>query len=520
MRSTLAILGNHARRQPADLLVMLVLVLGTGMALADLPATARLLALAAVALALLLGCQAIIRVFHEQRDLARGARQEAEALREQARIDPVTGLANRIGFDLALAQLAQNLAPGEKLVLMWMDLRGFKQTNDLLGHRTGDEVLQTMAKRIRQEAPPQAALARFAADEFLIAARVDSRSQAELLATAIADAAAQPMRIAGHRIAGGAWLGAALMPDDAAGPGTLAEAADLALYHAKSTRRNAVRFFAEAMTRDMVRRKEIEADLRTALQRDDLTIAFQPIIDLETGRIRAFEALVRWIHPAKGEIQPDDFIPVAEETGLIIALGNWITAEAARIANGWPGDVGLAVNLSPVQIKAPGAAAGILAALAEARLDPARLELEVTEALFVEDDPGTAAFMHELAQHGVRFALDDFGTGHSSLRHIHHYPFSTLKLDRSLISGASSGPRSDAVIRAVAEMGQTLGMEIVAEGLETIDQVLGAKAAGCTLGQGWHFSRAVPDYTAAMMLAEEAERRGAAVSPAPARKAG
>jgi diguanylate cyclase (GGDEF)-like protein len=443
-----------------------------------------------------------------QLDLADSVRQEAEALREAAGIDPVTGLTNRFGFNSALAGLAESLSPDEKLVLLWLDLRGFRQVNDTLGHALGDEVLRNVARRIKAVAPAGAALGRFASDKFLIAARVSSRGDAEQLVRLMSQSQAEPLRIEGHRLPGGAWLGAAVLPDDTTCTETLLQTADLALYHARDTSGEAFRFYTPTMTREMARKKEIEADLRTALQRDELAIYFQPIIDLATGRIRAFEALARWFHPEKGELLPADFIPVAEETGLIIALGNWITAEATRIACGWPPEVGLAINLSPVQIRAPGAALGILAALAEAGLDPARLELEVTEAVFAGDDPYTAPFMHQLAQRGVRFALDDFGTGYSSLRHIHNYPFRTLKVDRSLISGANSGPRSHAVIRAVAEMGQTLGMEIVAEGLETIEQVRNARSAGCTLGQGWHFSRAVPDFTAALLLAEEAERLG------------
>jgi EAL domain-containing protein (putative c-di-GMP-specific phosphodiesterase class I) len=213
--------------------------------------------------------------------------------------------------------------------------------------------------------------------------------------------------------------------------------------------------------------------------------------------------LVRWFHPEKGELKPDEFIPVAEETGVIVTLGNWITAQAARTAVHWPDDVNLAVNLSPLQIKAPGAALGILSALREAGLDPSRLELEVTESLFLEDEATTGNFIRELSAAGVNFALDDFGTGYSSLGYIDRFPFRKIKVDRSFVSGPSVGRKSDAIIRAVAELGAQLDMEIVAEGLETPEQVAAVRAAGCTLGQGYHFSRAVPDYLAAMLLAQE-----------------
>ena len=290
------------------------------------------------------------------------------------------------------------------------------------------------------------------------------------------------------------------------------QGADLALYHAKVNGRKQVSFFDPSMTRDLVRRKEIEAELRLALQRDELSIFFQPIVDLATGRIRAFEALVRWFHPEKGELRPDEFIPVAEETGAIITLGNWITAQAAKAAATWPEDVTIAVNLSPLQIKAPGAALGILNALREARLDPRRLELEITETVLLDHSENTDNFIAELGKAGVRFALDDFGTGYSSLGYLSKYPFSKIKVDRSFVSGIDAGTKSDAIIRAVSGMGSTLGMEIVAEGLETIEQVEAVKAAGCTLGQGYYFSRAVPDYLAAMLLAKEHEKDGRGTS--------
>jgi EAL domain-containing protein (putative c-di-GMP-specific phosphodiesterase class I) len=211
----------------------------------------------------------------------------------------------------------------------------------------------------------------------------------------------------------------------------------------------------------------------------------------------------------KGELKPDEFIPVAEETGVIVTLGNWITAQAARAATHWPDEVTLAVNLSPMQIKAPGAALGILAALREAGLDPRRLELEVTESLFLEDDHATAHFIKELSAAGVQFALDDFGTGYSSLGYIDKFPFQRIKVDRSFVSGPNVGRKSQAIIRAVAELGNQLDMDIVAEGLETLDQVHAVRAAGCTLGQGYYFSRAVPDYLAAMLLAQERDDGGA-----------
>ena len=257
-----------------------------------------------------------------------------------------------------------------------------------------------------------------------------------------------------------------------------------------------------ATFRDLVRRREIEAELRSAVQRDELSIFFQPIVDLATGRVKSFEALVRWFHPVKGELRPDEFIPVAEETGAIITLGNWITAQAAKAAATWPEDVTVAVNLSPLQIKAPGAALGILNALREARLDPSRLELEITETVLLDHSQQTEDFIAELSAAGVRFALDDFGTGYSSLGYLNKYAFGKIKVDRSFVSGPNVGRKSDAIIRAVSGMASTLDMAIVAEGLETMEQVEAVRAAGCTLGQGYYFSRPVPDYLATMLISQ------------------
>lgn len=450
-------------------------------------------------------------VFNSLSRQVRTASESAElalAMREQARTDPVTGLLNRAGFEASAKALIDEDRARTQLALFWLDLRHFKEVNDMLGHHKGDLVLAEVARRLRARQPEGAICARFGSDEFLLLASLPTRADIEHLASLLTTDLALPLRIDSQRIEGGASVGISLLGKDAPDLEGLMQHAGLALYHAKIAGRNQTRFFNATMTRDLARRKEIETELRGAIQRDELSIYFQPILDLATGRIRAFEALVRWFHPVKGELSPAEFIPVAEETGLIITLGNWITRTAARACANWPAEVTLAVNLSPVQISAPGAALGILAALRDARLDPARLELEVTESLFVEDKQETALFMEQLAASGVHFALDDFGTGYSSLHYINKYPFSTIKVDRSFVSGPHIGRKSDAIIRAVAEMGATLGMEIVAEGLETAEQVETVRRAGCTLGQGYHFSRAVPEHLALRLLEDERAAKG------------
>ena len=463
--------------------------------------------LAAIIAALVAGMISItlnlFQMFREQMGAADASAQMAEQMSRQARTDVVTGLLNRAGLNHALMEQLMRLPAGSKLALFWLDLDRFKEVNDTLGHAVGDGVLAEVARRLAEVAPAEATVARFGGDEFVAGCIVRDRAESEQLASALIGDLSRPFRIDGHRLGCGASMGVALLPDDGPDIETVMRSADQALYHAKVNGRNQLRFFDPAMTRELVRKKEIEAELRAAIRKDELSIFFQPIVDLKSGRIRSFEALVRWFHPEKGELRPDEFIPVAEETGVIITLSNWITAQAARAAAQWPEHVTLAVNLSPLQLRAPGAALGILNALREAGLPPDRLELEVTESLFIEESEHTARFMDELAAQGVRFALDDFGTGYSSLAYINQFPFKKIKVDRSFVSGPNVGRKSDAIIRAVAEMGATLEMEIVAEGLETIEQVEAVRNAGCTLGQGYYFSRAVPDFLAAMLLAQE-----------------
>ncbi|MXO87785.1 EAL domain-containing protein [Altererythrobacter aestuarii] len=470
------------------------------------------LVLAAILPTLTIGLSIVtLNVFSTLSRQVRSARRNAELaehLHLQSRTDIVTGLLNRTGFSAEAKQVLGRADPDARIALFWLDMHRFKEVNDSLGHKMGDKVLKETAHRLRALTAPGAVLARFGSDEFLLLDTFASAREAENLAGLLSSEMAAPMRLGGHRIESGASIGMTSRIDGEQTLDEMMQQADLALYHAKAAGRHQICQFAPSMTRILVRRKEIEAELRAAIQRDELSIYFQPILDLSSGRIRSFEALVRWFHPEKGELAPEEFIPVAEETGLIITLGNWITRQAALACAKWPNDITVAVNLSPIQIKAPGAALGILRALDDAGLSPERLQLEVTESLFLEDDESTAAFMDQLSGEGVRFALDDFGTGYSSLHYINKYPFRTIKVDRSFVSGPNIGRHSDAIIRAVAEMGSTLGMEIVAEGLETVEQVQIVRRAGCTLGQGYYFSRAVPEHMAAILLTEEADRLG------------
>jgi diguanylate cyclase (GGDEF)-like protein len=486
-------------------LTLLPVVIGLAMR-PELPMRTLALNVALVIPAMTLISLNVFKVLRDSISAAETSARLAEKMQHLARTDVVTGLHNRAGLNHYLAERVDALTVHHKLSLFWLDLDRFKEVNDALGHQTGDMVLGEIAQRLREQAPANSIIGRFGGDEFILACEVKDRREAQLIAQAVLDAIARPIPLEGEKLEVGCSMGIALLPDDGADLETTMQGADLALYHSKVNGRKQVNFFDPSMTRNLVRRREIEAELRLALQRDELSIFFQPIVDLSTGKIKAFEALVRWFHPEKGELRPDEFIPVAEETGAIITLGNWITAQAAKAAAQWPDDVTVAVNLSPLQIKAPGAALGILNALREAKLPPERLELEITETVLLDDSENTGNFMRELGAAGVRFALDDFGTGYSSLSYLNRYPFGKIKIDRSFVSGVAAGEKSDAIIRAVSEMASTFGMEIVAEGIETVEQVELVRKAGCTQGQGYYFSRAVPDYLAGMLLAQERDR--------------
>ena len=464
----------------------------------------------AVALLMILVAVVIttLDTFHRLRDsvsAAEASKRLAASMEHLARTDVVTGLLNRSGLTRHLVERLLTIGPNEKLALLWLDLDRFKEINDTLGHPVGDRILAEVGTRLMACAPEGACVARFGGDEFIVACEITDRGKTENLAHGLLEAVARPIRLDDNSLQIAGSIGIAILPDDGADLHTVMQGADLALYHSKVNGRKQVSFFDPSMTRDLVRRKEIERELRLAQQRNELSVYFQPIVDLETGRIRSFEALVRWFHPEKGEMRPDEFIPVAEECGTIITLGNWITAQAARCAANWPPEVTLAVNFSPLQIRAPGAALGVINALREARLDPRRLVLEITETVLLEHGANTETFMAELIDVGVRFALDDFGTGYSSLSYLNKYPFSKIKVDRSFVSGSSAGLKSDAIIHAVSGMAKTLGMEVIAEGLETPAQVEAVRRAGCTMGQGFYFSRAVPHFVAARLLAEQRE---------------
>ncbi|MEM1132832.1 MAG: EAL domain-containing protein [Pseudomonadota bacterium] len=441
-------------------------------------------------------------------DAAEQNAELAEKMRSYARTDIVTGLLNRAGLNGKLVKMVAQTEADNKMAVFWLDLDRFKEVNDTLGHPIGDRLLAETAKRLRRICPDDI-VARFGGDEFVVVTRNKDFGALQAMAETLLSELTKPVRLDGNHLEIGVSIGIAQMPDNGNDLDSVMQCADLALYHSKVNGRNQYSFFAKSMNRDLVHRREIESELRAAIQNDELNLYFQPIVDLDTGHITAFEALVRWFHPEKGELEPAEFIPVAEDTGLIITLGNWITTRACEAASQWPSHISICVNISPVQMRAPGSALGILRAIRDAGIEPHRLELEITETVFIDEDAAITDFMAMLQREDIRIALDDFGTGYSSLSYLHSYNFSKIKVDRSFVSGPNAGSKSNAIIRAVAELASTLDMTIVAEGIENMHHEQSVRIAGCTQGQGFFYSRPVPQ-SHALQLAKLGTTKGVA----------
>lgn len=423
----------------------------------------------------------------------------AQEMRTFATTDPVTSLANRAGLDDWMAANFKLDSPPD-FALFWFDLDRFKEVNDTLGHPVGDRVLVEVANRLRSVCDPEMLVSRFGGDEFVVVAPRMSRIAADSFGRLILTVIGQPFQVDGHNIAVSASLGIALYPEDGQNAAVIMQQADMALYASKVGGRAQQSFFDPAMDRELTRRRELEAELRGAIRGGQLQLHYQPIIDLKTGKIAAFEALVRWQHPERGMLSPDEFIAIAEATGLIITMGNWIVLEACRTATQWPDDIKVAVNVSPVQMQAPGAALGFLNALKVSGLPASRLDLEITENVFAGKTEHVVEFVRLIRNAGIGLTLDDFGTGYSSLSYIREFDFSKVKIDRSFVSGLHDGDRASAIVAAVAFLADRLDMPVVAEGIETESEAARVRNLGCTHGQGYLFSRGVPASELAALL--------------------
>lgn len=410
-----------------------------------------------------------------------------------ARHDALTGLPNRTLFAERIEQAVAAAVRGAGFAVFCIDLDKFKQINDTLGHPVGDGLLCAVAARLSACVREGDTVARLGGDEFaLIQSEVHNAEDAVHLARRIVERVAAPYELNGHRVVVGCSVGISLAPSDGTTREALLKNADMALYRSKMDGRGTWRFFEPAMDASLQNRRALETDLRAAMDKDEFDLFYQPIYDLRMDRISGFEALLRWRHPERGLVPPDQFIPVAEEIGLITPLGEWVLNRACEQAASWPNELKIAVNVSATQFRDPRLAAVIANALEVSALAPHRLELEITESVLLGNSTETIATLHELKARGLRIALDDFGTGYSSLSYLRSFPFDKLKIDQSFVRDATATKGSKLIVRAITSLGKSLGMTTTAEGVETIEQLNQMKAEGCNEAQGYLFSRPVP----------------------------
>ena len=427
---------------------------------------------------------------------------EAQAkISHMARHDALTNLPNRVLFHEQLERGLRRAGSNDQLAVLCLDLDHFKDINDSLGHPIGDALLKEVGRRLKATVGEHDTVARLGGDEFAVVQIGRSEeAEARVLAGRLVEVISAPYEIDDHQIVIGVSIGISLSPQDGTNPDELLKNADLALYRAKADGRGTYRFFETGMDARAQARRLLEMDLRAALQRDEFQVYYQPIRDVASDRVVVFEALLRWNHPHRGLISPINFIPLAEETGLIVQLGEFVLRSACADAATWPDDVDVAVNLSPVQFKSPNLIAIVNEALEASGLAARRLELEITESVLLQNSETTLTTLHELRGMGVRISLDDFGTGYSSLSYLRSFPFDKIKIDRSFVSELATRQDSMAIIRAVTGLGRSLGIVTTAEGVENDAQLDLLRREGCTQAQGYLFSMPRPASDVALML--------------------
>ena len=436
--------------------------------------------------------------------------REAEArIFHMAHHDHLTGLANRVLLRSSLENALNELMEGGPMLATYcIDLDDFKRVNDTLGHPAGDAVLATVASRLRKLVDEDGIVARLGGDEFAVAcfAIYDTDALTRFAERIVADLS-KPYLINGQEIEIGASVGLSVAPDDGVTADGLLKNADIAMYRAKVDGKNGYRRFESDMDAHLQARRSMESDLRTAIAQEQFELYFQPLIDISNGRIIGCEALIRWQHPDKGMIPPCDFIPIAEETGIICQIGDWVLLEACREAMNWPSDVKVAVNLSPVQFRGRALFASVLSALSKSGLPACRLELEITESVLFADSEVNREVLAKLRDLGISISLDDFGTGYSSLSYLRSFAFDKIKIDRSFISDINQSPDCLAIVRSVAMLGQNLGIPTLAEGVETVEQLEQLRLEGCHQVQGYLFSPPKPAMTIREMLVQGSCRK-------------
>jgi diguanylate cyclase (GGDEF)-like protein/PAS domain S-box-containing protein len=422
-------------------------------------------------------------------------RKRAEArVAFMAHHDALTALPNRVLLRLRMEEMLGRMQRnGGGVAVICIDLDGFKSVNDALGHSFGDLLLQTVASRLQGVAREGDCVARLGGDEFaILQADVTQPEQVSAFAQRLLAVISEPYDLNGHQISIGGSVGIALAPGDAIDADRLLKSADMALYRAKADGRCTFRFFEPDMDARVQARHRVEVELRAALQSGGLELHYQPLVDLRTGETTAFEALIRWPHPERGMIPPIEFIPVAEETGLIAPLGAFVLRQACADAARWPRNVKVAINLSPLQFRHGNLLVQVMDALKTSGLSPQRLELEITETLLLEKSEHILATLHALRALGVRISMDDFGTGYSSLSYLRSFPFDKIKIDRSFVHDLEANMDSQAIVRAIVSLGASLGITITAEGVETESDLARLQLEGCNEGQGYLFSKARP----------------------------
>jgi diguanylate cyclase (GGDEF)-like protein len=412
-----------------------------------------------------------------------------ERIAYEANVDALTGLPNRKVFCEQLEQELKRVQRGERLAVLYLDLDYLKQVNDTLGHAAGDKLLKDVADRLRGCIRDIDVVARLSGDEFAIIQKLlDQPSDASALAMRIREAIHEPFDLDGHQITVDISVGISIAPNDAHELSDLMKTADIALYEAKNIRRGTYCFYEPEMNARIQARNKLEQDLQSALANGEFELFYQPIVSLEDNKVSSFEALLRWHHPERGLVSPAEFIPVAEDTGLIIPLGEWVLRTACAEAATWPNDIRVAVNVSSVQLTNKNLANAVVGAIASAGIQPNRLELEITESVFIQNTLANIATLTSLHDLGVRFAMDDFGTGYSSLSYLLSFPFHKIKIDRCFIAALSDKNESHAIVRAIADLARSLKLRVTAEGVETEQQLQQIRLLGCTEMQGYLLS--------------------------------
>ncbi len=447
-----------------------------------------------------------LRYAIERKTMESAALAMARRMAHSAEHDFLTGLPNRmllndrIGRAIALAA-----RHAKKVAVLFLDLDGFKHINDSLGHQTGDKLLQSIAKRLVDCVRGSDSVSRQGGDEFVVLLlELDHAEDAAVTARRMLQAVALPHAIDQHDLHVTASIGVSVYPDDGLDADTLIKNADTAMYQAKENGRRSFQFFKPAMNIRAVERQSIEEDLRRALEQREFALHYQPKVNLTTGAITGAEALIRWMHPTRGSVSPVDFIPVAEDCGLILPIGAWVLREACEQARAWM-DAGLpvismAVNVSAMEFRDRNFLDGLFAILAETGLDPRSLEVELTESVLMKHAAATATILQALRKSGIQVAVDDFGTGYSSLSYLQKFPVDAVKIDQSFIRQISTAGADTTIVKAVIGMARGLRLRVIAEGVETLEEVAFLRAYRCEEAQGYYFSRPMPAQQFAMLL--------------------